>query len=99
MSSPTPPTRRRHFEGGRVSDRTRRSSSPASARTGRANFDPYWKLSTVSPRTLSWVEAKGTYWTADAARSSAPDLAEEGELVRLVRVAPEGRTVVEEFRL
>lgn len=82
-----------------MSDRTRRSSSPASARTGRANFDPYWKLSTFSPRTLTWVEARGTYWTPEAARSSARDFADEGELVRLVRVAPEGRTVAETFRV
>lgn len=96
---PTPEPRRRHFEGARVSS-ARPSNTPAGARSGKANFDPYWKLSVRSPRTMAWQECRGTYWNPEAARSSAPDFADPGEAVRLVRVAPGlpgGREVVEEF--
>lgn len=94
--SATPSTRRRHSEGARVSDRTRVSSSPASARTGRSQFQPYYKLSTFVPRTMAWQEAKGTYWTVEEARAAA----RRGVETRLVRVAPDapgGREVVEVF--
>lgn len=95
-TTPTPSTRRRHYEGARVSDRSRASSSPASARTGRAQFDPYYKLSTFVPRVGAWQEAKGTYWTAEEARGRA----KAGVETRLVRVSPDvpgGREVVETF--
>lgn len=98
MSTPEP--RRRHFEGARVTDRSRRSNTPAAARTGRANFDPYWKLSVYVERTCAWQEVKGTYWTAEAARGAAVDVADPGQGVRLVRVAPGlpgGREVVDTF--
>lgn len=92
----TPEPRRRHSEGARVTDRSRRSDTPAAARTGRANFDPYWKLSAFVPRTCAWQELKGTYWTDEAARRAAKPGVEH----RLIRVAPGlpgGREVVEVF--
>ena len=94
MSTPEP--RRRHSEGARVTDRTRRSDTPAAARTGRANFEPYWKLSEYVTRTCAWQERKGTYWTAATARSAA----RSGGEYRLIRVAPGlpgGREVVDTF--
>lgn len=93
---PTPEPRRRHSEGARVTDRSRASTSPASARTGRSQFDPYFKLSTFVPRTCAWQETRGTYWTAEEARGKA----KAGVETRLVRVAPDvpgGREVVEVF--
>jgi hypothetical protein len=98
MSSPmsTPLPRRRHSEGARVTDRTRRGSSPASARTGRSQFAPYFKLATFVPRTCAWQETKGTYWTVEEAKGAA----RRGVETRLVRVAPGlpgGREVLETF--
>lgn len=73
--------------------RTLRADSPAAARQGRANFDAYFQLATFSPRTFSWGAGKGAYWTEEEARGAA----KPGVEYRLLRVAPEGRTIVDTF--
>jgi hypothetical protein len=68
-------------------------SAPAAARKGRAGFTPYFQLQTFSARSCSWQAAKGSHWTEEEARAAA----KPGTQVRLVRVAPEGRSILDTF--
>lgn len=93
MSSPTPPTRRRHFEGARVSDRSRRST-PSARRSGTVRFDAYFKLSLWDERSMAWQEKPKSYETRAACRAAAPTTV----AFRVVEVSPGSRTVVEEHQ-
>lgn len=76
--------------------RSRRSyspSAPAAARTGRADFPPYFQVQTFSPRSCAWQAAKGSYASPEEARAAV----KPGTQARVCTVTPEGRTVGEPF--
>lgn len=66
-----------------------RRSRPTGPRKGRTQgYEPYYKVQTFDPRSLTWKPRPGMYATEAEAWAAAPDGA------RLMRLAPDAKTPI-----
>ena len=63
----------------------------------RTDFDPYWKVQTFVEHLVSWREIKGMHASPEAALAEAEKRVPAGTRVRIMRVAPDGRSYLPEF--